>query len=109
MALQPGLYKVEFRTKLGSGTGVLVIEQGRVRGGDSSLAYSGTYEEKGDNFSAKVNVARHSSGLASVFGIDNVSITLSGVSAGTSAQAKGTSPQAPGISFEAHLSRLPLS
>ncbi len=34
--MQNGLYRVEFRTPLGSGAGVVVLQDDNLRGGDSS-------------------------------------------------------------------------
>jgi hypothetical protein len=45
--MQNGLYWVEFRTPLGSGAGVVVLQDGNLRGGDSSMYYFGTYTETG--------------------------------------------------------------
>jgi hypothetical protein len=41
--MQTGLYKVNFKTPLGLGAGVVVLENGMIRGGDSSMFYRGTY------------------------------------------------------------------
>ena len=75
-------------------------------GGDSSMWYQGHYSDAGGKFSATVTVARHTQGLPSVFGVDNVAITLTGTNTDTTAQATGSAVQAPGVSFSAALSRL---
>jgi len=66
------LYKVEFGTPLGSGTGVVVIEGGKLRGGDSSMYYVGSFAISGDQISASVATNRHTSvpGVQPVFGRD---------------------------------------
>lgn len=106
--MKNGLYKVHFQTPLGQGTGVVVVNNGRLSGGDSLMYYSGTYEESGNKFNANVLSAKHSTipGMQSVFGKDRVNIKLSGSSTESSAVCKGSSPDAPGISFSAELSRL---
>jgi len=103
-----GLYKVEFGTQLGAGTGVVHLRDGRVWGGDMSLYYVGTYTLDGDRFAAEVRTDKHSTvpGLASVFGIDRVNIRLNGSVAGNSIRTNGTAAEAPGVSFQAHLTRL---
>ena len=45
-------------------------------------------------------------GLPSVFGVDNVDITLAGTNTDAAAQATGSAAQAPGVSFSVALSRL---
>jgi hypothetical protein len=78
--LKDGLYKVEFRTPLGMGAGVVVLQGGQVRGGDSRTYYVGSYSESSSQFSAKVKVDTHTNfpGLSSVFGRDRVNISLRG-------------------------------
>jgi hypothetical protein len=106
--MQEGLYKVSFRTPIGQGDGVVVLEGGQIRGGDSTMYYIGHYTQAGDTFSANVAVATHShvAGVASVLGVSQGQISLHGTSVGNSATLNGTSPQAPSIGFTATLSRL---
>jgi hypothetical protein len=65
------------------------------QGGDTVLAYTGTYFKNGDRFSASVRTQRHSLGQPSVFGIDNLDLTLTGKSTPTTASCTGTGKQAP--------------
>lgn len=104
--LTDGFYSVRFKTLKGEGAGVVVLANGQLRGGDSALAYTGTYSQDGDKFSATVATSRHAQGLPSVFGIDAVNISLTGQSSSTSATCTGTATQAPGLSFQAVLTRL---
>lgn len=39
--MEEGLYKVLFQTQLGQGTGVVTVREGRLRGGDSVMYYTG--------------------------------------------------------------------
>lgn len=105
MAMQDGLYKVQFQTPKGSGCGVVLLMSGQLRGGDSMMYYRGTYSQNGDQFSAQVESAAHSHppGMTSVFGLDRVTITISGKSSGNSAQLTGQAAQAPGLLFQAKL------
>jgi len=41
--LQEGLYKVEFHTVHGIGTGVIYATSGKLRGGNSGFAFIGNY------------------------------------------------------------------
>ncbi len=75
-------------------------------GGDTISSYTGTYVQDGDKFSATVAVRRHTQGLPSVFGVDNVDITLSGKSTLTKASCFGTAHQAPGTTLQATLIRI---
>ena len=108
MSLRPGLYKVEFTTQIGTGAGMVVLDQGRLRGGDIAIAYLGTYTEDGDNFSADVQTRRHSSppGVVSVFGDDDLEVQLKGTSSGTAINLEGSSQAAPGITFKAVLTHI---
>lgn len=104
--LTDGFYKVQFQTPIGAGGGVVVLSDGKLRGGDSAIAYSGTYSVDGDNFTAQVKTSRHSNGMPSVFGKDSVNITLKGKFSGDHAQCVGTAPEAPGVSLQTILTRI---
>lgn len=106
--MKDGLYKVHFKTPAGQGAGVVILTGGKLRGGDSSIYYSGNYAIAGDQFTAQVATDAHTKfpGIASVFGVDRVTISLTGKVAGDSAQMSGTAPEAPGLSFQATLTRI---
>ena len=104
--MKEGLYSVRFQTPKGAGAGVVFLQGGKLRGGDTAMWYAGTYTDSGGKFTASVAVARHTPGLPSVFGLDNVNIALTGTNTDTTAQATGSSPQAPDVNFSAALSRL---
>jgi hypothetical protein len=98
--LRNGSYSAWYRTRLREGTGVVVLHDGKITGGDASLAYTGTYFQNGDQFSAVVTTRRHTPGPPSVFGIDNLDLTLTGKSAPTTASLnkRRTSPLRPRLS-----------
>jgi len=75
-------------------------------GGNTSLPYSGTYSQSGDDFTATIKTSRHALGLPSVFGVDAVDTTLRGKSTSTGATFTGTAAQAPQITFQAALNRM---
>jgi len=104
--LENGRYSAWFRTPLGEGTGVVLLKDGAITGGDTVLAYTGSYNQEGDVFTAEITTSRHTPGQLSVFGIDNVDLTLVGKSAPTVASCRGTTRQAPGMAFEATLIRM---
>ena len=104
--LQNARYSVWFRTPAGEGYGIVSLMEGNVSGGDNVSHYTGTYVQDGDEFTAAIAVERHTQGQPSVFGIDNVDITLSGKSTPTTASCFGTAHQAPGITFQATLIRI---
>jgi hypothetical protein len=70
--VEDGKYAVWFKTALGQGTGVVTLAKGRITGGDTVIAYSGSCEQHGDHFTAIVRTRRYCAGQPSVFGIDEV-------------------------------------
>jgi hypothetical protein len=62
--------------------GVIELNDGKVTGGDTVLAYTGSYVVDGDKFTAFIATERHTAGQPSVFGIgiDDVNLTLTGKS-----------------------------
>ena len=105
--LRNGSYSAWFRTQRGEGTGIVELSDGKVTGGDTVLAYTGSYVEEGNTFTASIATQRHTQGQPSVFGIDNVDLTLTGNSSATvTASCTGTVKQLPGMTFEAVLVRI---
>jgi len=106
--MKNGIYKASFQTTLSQGFGVVVISDGTVKGGDSSMYYVGTFKETGNQFTANLHVRKHSSvpGISSVFGVDDVHLTLQGTSTNTSANVEGNADEAPSIQFQAQLNLL---
>jgi hypothetical protein len=103
--LEDGKYVAWFKTALAQGTGVVTLWNGQITGEDTVIAYSGSYEQNGDHFTAVVRTRRHCVGQPSVFGIDEVDLKLEGRPAGQMVVCKGTAEQAPGLVFEATLIR----
>ena len=104
--LRNGSYSAWFKTPKAGGTGIVVLNDGKLTGGDTVLAYTGTYFQNGDIFSASVTTRRHTPGQPSVFGIDEFDLTLTGKSTPTTASCSGTAKQAPELTFEAVLVRM---
>ena len=103
--LEDGKYVAWFKTALAQGTGVVTLANGQITGEDTVIAYTGSYEQNGDHFTAVVRTRRYCAGQPSVFGIDEVELKLEGRSAGQLVVCKGTAEQAPGLIFEATLIR----
>src|ERR1700732_1904689 len=103
--LRNGSYSAWFRTRQEEGTGVIELNDGKVTGGDTVLAYTGSYVVDGDKFTAFIATERHTPGQPSIFGIgiDDVNLTLTGKSTPTTASCTGTAKQAPSLTFEATL------
>lgn len=109
MPLSPGLYKLAFHSSYGDEYGVAVLtDDGRVRGGDSGMAYYGTFEQKGDGLRMSVSVTqhRHVPGVVSVLGYNDIVVELEGEAGDGSAELRGSSQQVPGVRFKARLSHL---
>ena len=106
--MQDGLYKVEFHTVHGTGTGVIYACGGKLRGGNSAFAFIGNYTDKGDCIQARVTTERHNPDPAfkPLFGIDMITLTLKGVDNGSMIDFEGTALQLPGVTFKAVLTRM---
>jgi hypothetical protein len=55
--LREGLYKVEFHTLHGRGSGVIYATAGKLRGGNSAFAFIGSYSGEGDGITVKISCA----------------------------------------------------
>jgi hypothetical protein len=104
--LKNGRYAVWFKTPRGEGTGMVTLTDGRVFGRDSVLTYSGFYQVDGEDFTAAICTRRHAAGQASLFGIDNLDLSLAGTSMEKTANCTGTARQAPDLSFQATLIKI---
>lgn len=104
--MKNGLYKVEFQTPVGAGAGVVTLADGIIAGGDSGIYYTGSFSMNGDNITAKVRTGRHTEGLDSVFGTDNLNITMNGKVSGGSANFTATATEVPGVTLQGRLSKI---
>ena len=64
-----GLWIMEFEGPKGVGGGVVVFTHGRALGGDNAFAYSGTFEIKGEQLAATINVKNFNPSIHNVLGI----------------------------------------
>ncbi|WP_422026522.1 hypothetical protein [Pyruvatibacter mobilis] len=88
VVMENGLYKAAFATQLGAGAGVIVLQDGKLRGGDSVIAYVGSYHSDGKNLQAEVSTSRHTEDpeMRSVLGMDSATLKLSGPCTATTAE-----------------------
>lgn len=107
-ALFDGFYKVEFRTPLGKGAGVIVLREGVLRGGDSAVAYVGQYQVDAGMFSAEIKTFVHTENpnMFNVLGRFNARLNVSGKVGNGPILLNGMSPDAPGVPFDAIVTRL---
>jgi hypothetical protein len=103
LALREGDYSVWFRTPSGTGTALVRVKDGRISGGDAFIEYEGRYRLDGNNFEAVINTKRHTEGLPTWFGIDEVVIRVSGKSTGRIASGAATVDQCPGLPLDVTL------
>ena len=109
MSLPNGLYKLAFETPAGTEYGVAYLSDGRLRGGDSGMAYVGTYSTDGQLFFAEMSITqhRHIPGAVSALGLHNVLVQLHGVFDDTAIIAvRGSSPETSKVQFTARLSQI---
>ena len=106
--MQEGLYKVEFHTVHGTGTGVVYATAGKLRGGNSAFAFIGTYTDKSDGLHVKVSTQRYNPDPAfrPLFGNDMITLTLTGTQQDDMIDFEGSALQLPGVTFKAVLTRL---
>ena len=106
--MQEGLYKVEFHTVHGTGTGVIYAHSGKLRGGNSAFAFIGNYIDRDDGIQAKVSTQRHNLDPAfkPLFGTDMITLTLKGIEHGDMVDFEGGALQLPAVTFKAVLTRI---
>ena len=73
------LWSINFATRSNEGAGVIVLETGRLFGGDSSFCWTGTYELSGNRITGEAHVRRHADYLPSLIpGLDDYRLTFEG-------------------------------
>ncbi|HDR9178380.1 TPA: hypothetical protein QDB23_005686 [Burkholderia vietnamiensis] len=100
-----GFYAVKFSALVQGAGGIVVLEDGNIRGGDDQYLYSGTYSGQDGRLSAKITVKAYSPQAISVFNTVGGKFTLDlvGNVIGDGFQASGPAPVpgAPGITIHA--------
>ena len=74
-----GFYAVRFQSPVGMGGGVIFLNDGSIKGGDSTIFYHGTYEESGETFTSDLKIDTHLNlpGHTTVFGIPKADLKIS--------------------------------
>ena len=74
------LWSLEFESELSSeGGGVIVLEKGKILGGDNNYFYIGSYDLKNDQFNATIDVKHYHGAHNPIFGkFEEVIIKLTG-------------------------------
>jgi hypothetical protein len=103
--VREGLYKVDFHTVHGTGSGVVYATSGKLRGGNSAFAFLGNYNRNGETILAKVSTQRHNDdpNFKPLFGTDRITLTLKGTASGDIVDFEGSALQLPGVHFKAVL------
>ena len=101
------LYGIEFASNVDDGGyGVVVLETGRILGGDSSFVFVGSYEIMNSIVSAEVKCTNDRKFLRSIFGdIDEFNLHLEGVPAHDEFILQGHMIENPSMRIEVKLTR----
>ncbi|MGO4715131.1 hypothetical protein [Bradyrhizobium sp. 2TAF24] len=101
--MKDGLYKVEFHTSEGRGSGVMHAVGGKLRGGNSGFAFIGSYSIDGDEIVARVSTVRHTEDprLPALLGTDRVTVVMRGRASGDVVDFEGNPLQLPGLLLRA--------
>lgn len=98
--LRDGFYKVDFAASISGAGGVVILDQGAIRGGDDQMIYSGSYGVSGSDPNAnmsmtgELSVRAYVNGANSVFntGSQPFKLKLSGTAGDSSFRLGGPSP-----------------
>ncbi len=103
-----GLYAGEFETPFGVGTGVLHLARGQVNGGNSALSYIGEYKLEGNEIKIRIHAKRYAPNVAvaSVFGMDDLTIFIEGVIDGKTIKIDGVAEEVPDMQMQGSLKLL---
>ncbi len=76
----PGLYSIVFSAPGGNaGIGLVVVDSGKIHGGDLTYLYRGTYQTDGQSVTASIHVSHYRGQPNSILGpINNFVLKLSG-------------------------------
>ena len=103
------LWTIEYATNHGDfGTGVAVLADGRIYGGDSHYCYEGTYERQGDEIVARVKLCLHSrQRILSGETDDEVCVLMRGRPAAEELELTGVLEHEPNTKLFIHMQRRP--
>ena len=100
--MESGIYSIIFKSSLGEFvSGLAVIENGRIHGGNVKYIIKGLYKEKKDHIEAEIMVEHYQGPLDSIFGgFEEYSLVLSGKSDAESFQITGFMKDKTGMKIE---------
>lgn len=103
-----GEYSVWYHTPLGESAGRLVLEDGKITGEGTALSFGGSYVMTGNSFIATIKTWRRSKEVASVLGVDDLEIVVTGNAPNGKivASCRGYAINAPDITFDVTLVRI---
>jgi len=78
------------------GAGVMVLDAGRIFGGDSGFSFVGTYTIQDEKLTANVHVKRHSAYTVNIFGIEEFDLVITGVAESSQLRLLGEVAGQPG-------------
>ena len=95
--MERGLWTVEFKTNVGgAGTGTIILDKGRVAGGDAGYYYIGKYTLDQDKITAEAKIRKYNPGHVSVFGpLEYGDLKIVGSISGSLMDATGQLDQLP--------------
>ena len=74
-----GIYSVQFLSSIDQyGEGIIVLDKGRIHGGDLDNVYIGTFSFSNHEISATVDITNYSGNVSSVVGLRQYRLTLKG-------------------------------
>lgn len=104
------LWAIEFKLPDNSdfGSGVAVIETGKVLGGDSSFSYIGSVSVKDGIASARIHCKKYSNKirLSSISGVDDYMLDATGPIDPSKMRLIGTSPSIPNFKLIIEMTRI---
>ncbi len=108
MIMENGLYIAKFRTPLDDASGVIVVDNAHVYGGDSGMYYVGEVSGTEDRLVVTLRVRQHDDSKFSVFGdLSDFTLSLTGKKKGAGYYFEGRAKEAPSLRFEAELKLAP--
>jgi len=104
VTLQPGIYEIRFigGSSQNFGTGIAVLKEGKINGGDVGYIYHGSYEPEGDHIKAKINVKRWKVVPNAIINLAEYDLVIESQrqTGGTGFSMRGRIPQLPNIHIE---------
>ncbi|MBI5131235.1 MAG: hypothetical protein HZA66_17480 [Rhodopseudomonas palustris] len=105
-----GFYTAAFETARKKAHGVVMLQDGQIRGGDSTFVYVGSYIQDGVTVSGSVRGIRHANAghpdHVSIFGIDPVEVAFDGVAKDGYVSIEGGARETPSLSLRGLLTRI---